>query len=473
MAGVWAQPGYDPYQGQDPATFGPVMAPAASPVWAKPQEEAPPSVNLTPQMGTPKLDLHANLPKVFAEPQPVDPLQANINNDTGALAKVRHAEATPWGTPENHPGKLGKIGHVLSEIGNVAGNIAIPGVMANIPGSQANMQLQEEGLAHRLNSEVGQQSENNERGANAAHLNAETPEVAPNAESTRKLQGAQTENLESETANRGNPADPYMAVYKSLTSMGMSPQDALAEIEKDKALALKPPSGEHVNLTLNGKPTIGTYHPDTGKTTDSQGNEIANPEPYERPQVTNVNAADASLDREAGRLGKPYEKGISDADAQLDKIADARTMVNGNAEAQALGIPKVLTALVSGQGSGVRITMPELQMIATARGLSGDVQGTLNAWAGKGKLTPTQQKQLTGILDDVKARIVAKQQIHSDALDRINGAASREDVIAADKQARQRLNDVQTHGFYIGQQTPKGKVAGFTGDGKVLIDDGR
>jgi hypothetical protein len=121
-------------------------------------------------------------------------------------------------------------------------------------------------------------------------------------------------------------------------------------------------------------------------------------------------------------------------------------MVNGNAEAQALGIPKVLTALVSGQGSGVRITQAELNMIGKARGIQGDVEGTLNSWAGKGRLSAEQQRQLTGILDDVKNRILAKQAIHNDALDRINGAATRQDVIAADKEARQKLNDLEKGG---------------------------
>lgn len=41
----------------------------------------------------------------------------------------------PWGSPESaHPGVLGKIGHVLGEIGNAAGGNAL-----NIPGSQQNL----------------------------------------------------------------------------------------------------------------------------------------------------------------------------------------------------------------------------------------------------------------------------------------------------------------------------------------------
>ncbi len=361
-------------------------------------------------------------------------------------------DADPYGSSDNHPGFFGKLLHGLS----------------HATGGDTRRGWEEQGLEKRLQDISKDESAEGLQGATQAHTEAETPEIAPNAKSTRNLQGATARNLESETAQRGQPSDPYMAVYRSLTGMGMPPQEALQEIERDKQMAVKPTEPKTTDIKgSDGKVHTMGYDDKTGKYDVDEG------ESGFRPAVTNVNAGEASLDREATRLGKPYEKGISDADAQLDKIADARTMINGNAEAQALGIPKVLTALVSGQGSGVRITMPELQAIATARGLSGDIQGTLNSWSGKGKLTSTQQKQLTGLLDDVKARITAKQQIHSQALDQINGASTRQDVIAADKQARQRLNDVQTHGFYIGQQTPKGKVVGFDGSGKVLIDDGR
>jgi hypothetical protein len=104
------------------------------------------------------------------------------------------------------------------------------------------------------------------------------------------------------------------------------------------------------------------------------------------------------------------------------------------------------------------------------------VEGTINSWAGKGKLTGTQKQQLTQILDDVHQRILAKQAIHNDALDRINGAASRDDIIRADKEARQKLNELsQTHGG--GNTAPpgadnevyvKGQLVGHTVQGKYV-----
>ncbi len=148
---------------------------------------------------------------------------------------------------------------------------------------------------------------------------------------------------------------------------------------------------------------------------------------------------DVALDRETTRFAKSHEKNVADATSQLEKIADARAMINGSAEAQALGIPKVLTALVSGQGSGVRITQPELNAIGSARGISGSVEGFVNSLSGKGKLTSTQQKQLTDLLDGVQQRIQQKQQISENALEKINGSRSRDEIIKADAEARRAL----------------------------------
>lgn len=379
------------------------------------------------------------------------------------------------GLGQAHP-LLGKILGGLAQGAVTAGDIALRvggggmGQLAEqmIPGTEGHHEL----LVHQNAKDIAADTSNAQRqaqtaaeNATAQHTAAETPEVAPNAESLRQYQGAETEHLGAETENLKNPpanlAVAYAHAVNQAIKEGRDPaQDPIVGHLSDAITGLQrqaaPKGREHVNLQdQQGRPYGGTFDPESGKYFDAAGKEIANPVPYEKPIRISA-GGDASLDREAGRLGKPYEKGVSDANAQLEKIADARTMVNGNMEAQALGIPKVLTALVSGQGSGVRITQAELNMIGKARGIQGDVEGTLNSWAGKGRLSAEQQRQLTGILDDVKNRIIAKQAIHNDALDKINGAASRGDVIAADREARQKLNDLEKGGNQQGgaQQTP-------------------
>ena len=151
-----------------------------------------------------------------------------------------------------------------------------------------------------------------------------------------------------------------------------------------------------------------------------------------------------ALDRQVKQFGAPYQRMYDGVNSQLDKILDAEKMISGGAVDQALGVPKVLTALVSGQGSGVRITQPELQAIYKSRGITGDVEGWWNSITGQGKLTKDQQKQLGLILGDVRQRIQSKQQIVQDTLDKINGASGRQEIVAADKDARDRLRALES-----------------------------
>jgi hypothetical protein len=56
-----------------------------------------------------------------------------------ALEELR--AQNPWGSEANHPGVLGKIGHVLGTIGNVAGETLAPGLIEAIPGSRAKREM--------------------------------------------------------------------------------------------------------------------------------------------------------------------------------------------------------------------------------------------------------------------------------------------------------------------------------------------
>jgi hypothetical protein len=403
---------------------------------------SPAPIQMTNELGDPMgrtNELGDALPEKAEAPPAAEPdtkMSAQKEHIGKNLMADYQKDADPYGSPDNHPGFFGKVLHGL--------NVATGGV--NRRG------WEEEGLEGRLQNIGKEESTEGLQGAQAANQTAEagehdetTKEMPGRAASEEGLQGAQANEAKARTSALAEPslATAYAHAVNDSLKNGNDPatDPVVQHIANAIRMQTKPEEPKTTDIkSSDGKVHTMGYDDKTGKYDVDEG------ESGFKPAVTNVNAGDVALDREATRLGKPYEKGVSDADSQLEKIADARSMVNGSAEAQALGIPKVLTALVSGQGSGVRITQPELTAIARARGLIGDVQGTLNTWAGKGKLTPTQQKQLTGILDDVKARIIAKQAIYSTALDKINGASSREEVIQADKEARQKLNDLEKGG---------------------------
>jgi hypothetical protein len=80
------------------------------------------------------------------------------------LQRMQDQDQNPYGSAENHPGILGKIGHYLAKAGNIAGNIVAPATMANIPGTDLNRREQE----HELNREVQGREKAQEEALNSA-----------------------------------------------------------------------------------------------------------------------------------------------------------------------------------------------------------------------------------------------------------------------------------------------------------------
>jgi hypothetical protein len=310
-----------------------------------------------------------------------------------------------------------------------------------------------------LQALAAEQSENEARGATTAKISAETAEMPEQEADAHASGGARTrlandqaQALEDAPAPVQNLATGHAYAVQQAIKRGVDPSTDPIVQHYEKAIQSTVPGfnkDEPKTTDIvgpDGKPHTMGYNTQTKKFDIDEGVSGF------KPAVTNVNAGEAALDREAKQFGATHQKSLEASNSQLEKIADARAMINGNAESQGLGVPKVLTALVGGQGTGVRITQAELQAIATARGIKGDIEGTLNKWSGQGALTKEQQHQLTQIMDDVKSRLVEKQSIASGALDTINGASKREQIIAADKDARQKLNDFEQHGHYVGQQ---------------------
>ena len=67
---------------------------------------------------------------------------AHGSQEEAAVAQERLArleQGTPWGSPSNHPGVMGKIGHVASRIGQAALMPTAPYMASAIPGSQVRL----------------------------------------------------------------------------------------------------------------------------------------------------------------------------------------------------------------------------------------------------------------------------------------------------------------------------------------------
>ena len=124
--------------------------------------------------------------------------------DKLALAKSEYEKATPWGTEGNHPGILGKIGHIAADVGNIAGNIVAPSTMALIPGTALNRQLKERQTFGRIATDT----ENDAREAQANAKDTPTPSWK---EVTGGLLNPKTGQYEQAFYNEKNPSQQVFA----------------------------------------------------------------------------------------------------------------------------------------------------------------------------------------------------------------------------------------------------------------------
>lgn len=164
-------------------------------------------------------------PKMSAKSSPLDEQEEHINQRLMADYKK---DSDPYGSPDNHPGFFGKLLHGL--------NVATGGVNRR--------EAEEEGLEGRLQNIGRLESEENLQGAQAqkqtaeaGHTNAETPEVAPNAESERGVQAATARHLNDESNNLENP-QPEFEVHDTA----------------EGPLFVNKRTGEAQHISINGQP---------------------------------------------------------------------------------------------------------------------------------------------------------------------------------------------------------------------------
>ena len=227
---LMAQNPDDVYQmAVDPASqYAPVQMAAAPPTPVNPHDSLTAPIAAAPQPVT-----MAAGGAVPDKPAKMSALQPQEDRAQKQLMADYQKEDDPYGSPDNHPGFFGKLLHGL----NVA------------TGGTGRLHIDEQRQAAHLDDLAKQESEENLQGAQAGEAGArqaateESTKEAPQKDAdTHALVQPTIEHMGAETKALTSPADkdPYMATYRSLTNMGMSPSQALQEIEKDKAMALKP-----------------------------------------------------------------------------------------------------------------------------------------------------------------------------------------------------------------------------------------
>jgi hypothetical protein len=161
----------------------------------------------------------------------------------------------------------------------------------------------------------------------------------------------------------------------------------------------------------------------------------------------------AQLDREVDKSRADLKEPMSKLNEKLENLNEAMSMLERpNAMKDALVVVKSLVAAAGGQGSGVRITMPEINRIADARGIQGGAEVFMNkvlSLIDDNKyetLSDNQRQQLSGMLGDIRDRIQQKLEIANGALNTITNAADVKAIRKAQTDMTSALNEFNKTG---------------------------
>lgn len=358
-----------------------------------------------PLAKTPQFADAAPAPKPVYAP---DPTQQLIDHDTQQLQKVHFAQAHPWGTAENHPGTFGKIAHVLSVAGNIAGDIVAPHVMADIPGTQANLAARETGLAERLGDSQKEQAENKQKEAAASLTNAEAADEPGKAKSLEDYQGAETRKIDNELTQ--GPALQHLETDQGIFAFNPKTKELTPLTFQGKPL-MKPQTEKgfiqsQPVLGPDGKPHTYLMDPKTGEKKVDEGVH------YERPITVNNNQEH----KEKGEIVKTYQPGLDSAE-RFNVMAESYEKAIKDHDQQAmLNLLSNHLGMTMGLQKGARITKdlyqeaaqstPWLQKIGAKFSPDGYLSGVT--------LNPMQMRQMVALAqsryseDIKKARATAK-----------------------------------------------------------------
>jgi hypothetical protein len=153
-----------PIGGEAPEIAGtPAAAPSFAPLPAlrKPTDKESIAAGIAEHGGTEKEEGR----RQYLENRPdVTALPGTKEYDEQKLAQNAYDAKHPWGADISaHPGRFGKLGHVLGEIGQIGAMAVMPGLVANLPGNMFSRELENRGLGADLAQKTEQEGANQER----------------------------------------------------------------------------------------------------------------------------------------------------------------------------------------------------------------------------------------------------------------------------------------------------------------------
>src|SRR6266403_2390015 len=188
-------------------------------------------------------------------PLTADPGSAEFSHQK--LAQIEFDKAHPWGGDISaQPGLLGKIGHIAAKVGNIAGDVLAPGVMANIPGTDINKRIQEADTKRELTQRTAAEQEGVTKG-----LQQEETKTHGEEAKTKLAKEQNEQNLEKDTEGNITGWKDAQGKLHGLDEEG-TPQGIkdIAEATQNKPHFEKLTNGDIVQVTpgKGGTPATST-----------------------------------------------------------------------------------------------------------------------------------------------------------------------------------------------------------------------
>jgi len=247
--------------------------------------------------------------------------------------KAHFEKMHPWGTPESaHPGVLGKIGHIAGEVGQISGSAFAPQIVAEIPGTQANLGERAAAGQAEENTAIGNEEKANlgEEQKQKGRLESAQADVAknPKPEKPENPQQILADAISDAQARGVDPAtDPHVKQV----------EDAIQSIQKEPQ-----PKTQNDFEQYYGKWLKDNNFPDTSHNRTLARAEWAKAEQApQRAPITEVVLPGGQI--EAAKPGMTLPPGTQNIGgfAQLNRPTTQERNVGAQAAIAAQGIPQV------------------------------------------------------------------------------------------------------------------------------------
>lgn len=289
------------------------------------------------------------------------------------LQREEAAKAHPWGSEENHPGLLGKIGHVLGRVGNTALDVFAPATAALIPGTDLNKRVEEARTQRNLGEAQTRESQEAERAENVKNTESEIRERE--GKNTQELVQDAQGNVTGWKDKHGLHALEDADTPQSIKDIAADAQNKLQKptFQEDK-------QGNIVALKTDkdGKTSSEVvYHATPGQKLEVK--QIVGADGHAHDLVFDMNQKnpDGSVGVQVGNLGRSKEDKAPSVTSELAKVKAGEQLVRGFDK------------------NGVERMMPKAQ--ADEEGLSHVSKATDKEW--------DDAKQNTAALNDMGAKV--------------------------------------------------------------------